>query len=278
MTINDSVSLVLGGGGARGLAHIGVLKVLDELHIPISSIGGCSMGGLIASLHAIGIPISQIEEIARKYSSTREMIKLVDLTPLRKGIIMGNRLRDFLAQFIDRNIDFSKTKIPLFMNAVNLSTGNEVVLEQGNLLNAILATTAVPGFISPFEDGNNILADGGVVNNLPVSVMKKRTCKPIVAVDVHQTLEDFPFSGDLTNPYPKSIFPTFVKEYYLAELIKTRKSTDLHLSQNSPDLLLSPILDPNISLFLGFQHINALIEAGEVVTKTNKTKLLGLLS
>ena len=78
---------------------LGYLKVLDELQIPISSICGCSMGGLIASLFAMGMPISEIEKIATKYSTTREMMKLVDITPHRKGIIIGQRLTEFSHPF-----------------------------------------------------------------------------------------------------------------------------------------------------------------------------------
>lgn len=277
MTKDNSIALVLSGGGARGLAHIGVLKVLDQLGIHISAIGGCSMGGLIASLYAAGTPISEIEKIARKYSSTREMVKLVDLTPNHKGFILSQNLRSFLSKIIDKNINIEDTKIPLFMNAVNLATGREVILDHGNLLNAIHSTTAVPGFISPFEDKERILADGGVVNNLPVSIMRTKTIRPILAIDVHQSLSSFPISGNASNPYPKSRIPEFLKEYYLAEIIKTRILTDLNLSQNPADLLLSPKIDPNISLFLGFQKVNELIEAGESAAMANKENIFALL-
>ena len=123
----NSISLVLGGGGARGLAHIVVLKVLKEHNIPISSIFGCSMGGLIASLFAIGTDIFQIENIARKYTSVRELIKLVDITPHRRGLIVSQRLRGFFSQFIDENFQIENANIPLYMNSVDLISGEEVV-------------------------------------------------------------------------------------------------------------------------------------------------------
>jgi NTE family protein len=278
MLTKKSIALVLSGGGARGLAHIGILKAIGHLKVEISSIGGCSMGGLIASLYAIGIPIQEIENIARKYSTTREIIKLVDLTPHHKGIVLSQKLRTFLSRFIDETIDIRDARIPLFMNAVNLSIGREEILDRGNLLDAILSTTAVPGFISPFESKDRILADGSVVNNLPVSIMREKTGQPIVAVDVHQSLANFPFSGDLSNPYPKSKFPDFLREYYLAEIIRIRMLTDLNLLHNPPDLLLSPEIDPNITSFLGFQRVNELIAAGESVTLENKEKILNLIN
>jgi NTE family protein len=278
MFTDKSIALVLSGGGARGLAHIGVLKALDQLKVHVSAIGGCSMGGLIASLYAIGIPIKDIDSIARRYSTTREIIKLVDLTPHHKGIVLSQKLRAFLSRFIDEKIDIRDSQIPLFMNAVNLSTGREEILDQGNLLDAILSTTAVPGFISPFESKDRILADGGVVNNLPVSIMRKKTDQPIVAVDVHQSLSSFPFSGDFSNPYPRSKFPEFLREYYLSEIIKSRVLTDLILLHNPPDLLLSPKIDPNISLFFGFQRVDELINAGELIAIENKEKILSLVN
>jgi len=271
-----SISLVLSGGGARGLAHVGVLKVLDEFQIPISSICGCSMGGLVASLFAMGLQISEIERIARKYSSTREMMKLVDLTPHRKGFIISQRLRGFLSRFIDDRVNMEDSKIPLCMNAVNLRTGDEVILDRGNLIDAILATTAVPGIFSPFESDNITLADGGVVNNLPISIMRNRTENPIVAVDVHQSFSKNTNRNNATSN-PLIVVPEFVREYYLAELIRTKKLTELQLQQNPPDLLLIPDIDPSISTFFGFQRVSELITAGEKVTRDKKNDLLMLI-
>jgi len=275
--VRKSIALVLSGGGARGLAHVGVLKALEQLQIPISAICGCSMGGLIASLYALGKPTDEIEKIARKYSSTREMIKLVDLTPRRRGYIISQHLRSFLSRLFDENVQFSQTKIPLAVNAVDLLSGQEVVLDHGSLLDAVLATTAIPGFFSPLQESTCILADGGVVNNLPVSLIKGKTLDPIVAVDVHQAFGGSFRPSAVENPYPKSFFPQFAREYYLAELIKIRKMTDLNLAQNPPDLLLTPVIDPNINLFFGFTHIAELIEAGEEVVYKNSESILKLL-
>lgn len=277
MVAKKGISLVLSGGGARGIAHIGVLKTLDKLGIPVTSICGCSMGGLIASLFALGLPIIEIERIAVKYSSMREMVKLVDLTPRRKGLIIGQRFRAFLSKIISEESSIQETKIPLYMNSVDLTTGAEVILENGNLLDAILATTAVPGVFTPLEDNNRLLADGGIINNLPVSIMRIKTDNSIVAVDVHQVFSESHPTIGLLNPFSLSLFPEFIREYYLAELIRVRKMTDLHLEKTPPDLLIQPVIDPNISLFFGFQKVNELISAGEKAAEEVTTNLFELI-
>lgn len=277
MIEQKGISLVLSGGGARGLAHIGVLKSFDRLGIPITTIGGCSMGGLIASLFALGFPILEIEQIAKKYSSMREMVKLVDLNPRRKGLIIGQRYRAFLSRIINAEKCIEDTRIPLYMNAVDLTTGSEVILEKGNILDAILATTAVPGVFTPLESDKRLLADGGIINNLPISIMRTKTDNAIVAVDVHQVFSEKHPTVGLLNPFSVSLFPEFLQEYYLAELIRVRKMTDLHLMNNPPDLLIQPTIDPNVSLFFGFQKVNELITAGEKAVEAVKNELFSLL-
>ncbi len=278
MKKSKSISLVLGGGGARGLAHIGVLKVMREYNIPISSIFGCSMGGLIASLFAIGTDIYEIEKIARKYSSVREMIKLVDFTPHRRGVIVSQRLRGFFSQFIDENLRIEEAKIPLYMNAVDLLSGDEVVFDKGNLLDALISTTAVPGLFSPVESVNNLLlADGGVINNLPISTMRKYSFCPIVAVDVHHSFPNPPSSSHKGFISTNTVIPEFVRDFYRAEMIMVRKIMDIQLSENPADLLIRPVIDPEINMFLGFQRAEELILAGEKAALENLDEILKLI-
>jgi NTE family protein len=276
MNIPNSISLVLGGGGARGLAHIGVLKVLSKNSIPISSIFGCSMGGLIASLFAIGIDILEIENIARKYTSIREMIKLVDITPHRRGIIVSQRLKGFFSQFINENLLIEKVRIPLYMNAVDLVTGEEVVFDHGNLLDAVISTTAVPGLFSPVETvKGRLLADGGVINNLPVSTMRRFSQSPIVAVDVHHS---FPNPQSTLHKGSISVIPEFFSDFYRAEMIMVRKIMDIQLAEDPPDLLIRPAIDPGINMFLGFQRSEELILSGEKAAHENIEKIHKLIN
>ena len=274
----NSISLVLGGGGARGLAHIGVLKVLKEHSIPISSIFGCSMGGLVASLFAIGTDIMQIENIARKYTSIREMIKLVDITPHRRGIIVSQRLRDFFSQFIDEDFQIEDAQIPLYMNSVDLISGEEVVFYQGNLLDALISTTAVPGLFSPVDTKDCLLADGGVINNLPVSTMRNYSQSPIVAVDVHHSFPQPQSTSHKGLVSTNSVIPEFIRDFYRAEMIMVRKIMDIQLEENPPDLLIRPNIDPEINMFLGFQRAEELILSGEKAALENIENIQKLTS
>lgn len=274
MKNSKSISLVLGGGGARGLAHIGVLKVLREYNIPVSAIFGCSMGGLIASLYAIGTDIHEIENIAKKYSSVREMVKLVDITPHRRGIIVSQRLRGFFSQFIDEKLRIEEAKIPLYMNAVDLVSGEEVIFDKGNLLDAIISTTAVPGLFSPVDKVKNLLlADGGVINNLPISTMRKYSSAPIVAVDVHHSFPNPPSASHKGIISTASVIPEFIRDFYRAEMIMVRKIMDIQLSEYPADLLIQPVIDPEINMFLGFQRAEELILAGENAALENLDKI-----
>ncbi|MDP3449646.1 MAG: patatin-like phospholipase family protein, partial [Anaerolineaceae bacterium] len=103
------LGLALSGGGARGFAHIGVLKVLTEENIQVSCLSGTSMGGLVGTLYAIGYTAKEIEKIAVKHTTLREMINLVDRTPHRRGLILGQRLRNLFAQLIGKDTSFSDT-------------------------------------------------------------------------------------------------------------------------------------------------------------------------
>ena len=116
---HKKLGLVLGGGGARGLAHIGVLKVLAENNLSVSYLSGCSMGGLIASLFAAGLSIDEIEKAARKLNSVREIVKLIDRTPSRRGLLSGVNIRKYLRNLISPEMEIQETRIPVVVNAVD---------------------------------------------------------------------------------------------------------------------------------------------------------------
>lgn len=273
-----TLGLALSGGGARGLAHVGVLKALTDENIRISSLSGCSMGGLVSALFAIGYSAKEIEAIAIKHTTVREMINLVDRTPRRRGLIVGHRLRNLLAQLIGKDTTFSDTLIPLSLNAVDLITSQEVVLTEGNVLDAVMSTIAVPGFFAPVNIGKMQLIDGGSLNNLPLSNLKQFAPDISMAVDVHpDTSREVPWQfakQKVRFPLP---VPDFFLDFYRAQLIMITRMTELNIVQDPPDLLIRPDLPPEITMFYGYQKADKIIAQGEISMRKNIDKLKKLL-
>jgi NTE family protein len=269
-----TLGIALSGGGARGLAHIGILKVLSQENIQISSLSGCSMGGLISALFAVGYSVDEIENIAIKHTTLREMINLVDRTPRRRGLIVGQRLRNLIAQLIGKDTTFKDTVIPLVLTAVDLISSKEAVLTDGSILDAVMATIAIPGFFAPVTIGNMQLIDGGSLNNLPVNNLKLFQPDAILAVDVHpDTTREVPWQfSDQKIKFPLPI-PDFFLDFYRAQLIMITKLTELNLITEKPDMLIRPDLPPEITMFYGYQKADKIIAQGEKSMRKNLGQL-----
>lgn len=258
------LNLVLGGGGARGLAHIGVLKALERAGLPVGHLAGTSMGGLVGALYAAGWNAEQIEAEALSMSNFRSLVKLVDLAPARRGLLEGQRVRDYLSEMLGENLLFNQLRLPLAVVAVDLCTAQEVVLDQGLVVDAVLATTAVPGLLPPVTRDGCQLVDGGILNNLPTNVARAHGQAPLLAIDVSPSFPLHPAShpADEDRLWP-AIFPQFAQDFYIAELIMVNALTQARLEQSPPDLLLKPPIPPAISIFWGLTRAAEAIAAGE---------------
>jgi NTE family protein len=173
------VGLALGGGGARGYAHIGLLRVLEREAIPIDYLAGTSMGGLVAAGYATGMTAGQMETEALAMRTRR----LVDITLSSMGLLEGKRLRQLLVRIFGDK-DFSDTRIPLRLVAVDLNSGEELHLSEGSLVDALRATVSVPGILCPAVWRGRQLVDGGVTNNVPADVVRAMGAEVVIAVDV----------------------------------------------------------------------------------------------
>lgn len=266
---SPKVGLVLSGGGARGLVHIGILKVLVEAGISIDCISGTSMGGVIAAAFACNLPIKIIEERALKLSQMREIIKLIDLSPRRRGLLEGNRVRDYLTDlFLDRT--FESLTIPLAIPAVDINQSREVVFTQGLVLPAILATIAVPGLFAPIEIREHRLVDGGILNNLPVNLARQMGAEIVIAVDA--LLNPFHEGAWHNSAQPLHFrfpIPDFFLDFYRAELIMIAKLTEERLRCCPADILLRPAIPPDVTLFTGFDRVQEVISIGETCAREN---------
>jgi NTE family protein len=173
------LGLALGGGGARGYAHIGLLRVLEREGIPIDYLAGTSMGGLIAAGYATGMTAAQMESEAL----AMRIWRLVDITLSRMGLLEGKRLRQYLVGLFGDK-EFAETRIPLCLVAVDLDTGEELSLNEGSLVDAVRATVSMPGVFCPAAWRGRLLIDGGVVNNVPADVVRTMGAEVVIAVDV----------------------------------------------------------------------------------------------
>jgi len=209
------VGLVLGGGGARGLAHIGVLKVLEKENIPIDLITGTSIGAIIGAVYALKKDISAIEKITEKYSKISEfnidlsfsekerkdkpffLKKMSDF--LKKGYILnleltrkyindGEGLRKVIEELVN-NKTFEDTQIPFAVATADLVKGEKVIIRRGKLFDALLASASIPGMFPPVILDKKILVDGGIVDVVPIEVAQSLGANFIIAVSVSQTIK-----------------------------------------------------------------------------------------
>jgi len=209
------VGLALGGGGARGLAHIGVLKVLERENIPIDLITGTSMGAIIGGVYALKKDISAIEKITEKYSKISEfnidlsfgekekkdkpffLKKMSDF--LRRGYILNLELRrkyindgEGVKKIIKDLVGdkaFTDTKIPFAAVAADLVRGEKVIIKRGKLFDALLASASIPGMFPPVILDKKILVDGGIVDVVPIKAAQSLGANFVIAVSVSQTIK-----------------------------------------------------------------------------------------
>jgi NTE family protein len=208
-----TIGLVLSGGGARGAAHIGVIRILDELRIPVDYITGTSMGAIVGGLYASGLSADELEDVIegadwsvlladrppraersfrRKSDDYGYLVDFemgVDKTGLvfPGGIVQGQNLENALKRLAFPAIsinDFDKLPIPFRAVATDIVSGEAVILESGDLATAIRASMSVPGIFKPVRLDGRVLVDGGVANNLPVQIVKDMGAEVLIVVDV----------------------------------------------------------------------------------------------
>ncbi len=183
------VGLVLGVGVGYGFCHVGVLKVIEEEKIPIDIIAGSSIGSLIASLWAIGKSSSEILDITSEFKEPKHIWGLVDLTIPSVGFIKGNKLHRFLKKHLGEKT-FYDVRLPLKIIASDVKRKEPRILDKGLLIDAVMASCAMPGVFKPFKFKEELLFDGGVINPLPTEPLFKMGVKKIIAVNVTPSRED----------------------------------------------------------------------------------------
>lgn len=176
---NTKVGLALGGGAAKGIAHVGVLKAFEEEKVKIHCISGTSVGALVASYYAFGKPVNTIMSIG----STLNLSKIINFTLKKRGLFST----DAIKEMIHRDLGYRRIEdalIPLAICTTDIETGEQVIFREGNLAEAVCASMAVPGLFVPVEINGRTLVDGGLVENVPISPLEKMGAGITVAVDL----------------------------------------------------------------------------------------------
>jgi NTE family protein len=287
--VRPRVCLVLSGGGARGIAHVGVLKVLEDLKIPIDCIAGTSMGAVVGGLYASGMNAAQIEETLRSVDwqeAFRDAPPRRDLAYRRKqddrnflvrlplglkhghillpkGFIQGQKLQETLRQLtlpFSNSTDFDLLPTPFRAVATDLVNGNVVMLDKGDLAIAMRASISAPGLFAPVESQGRLLVDGGLAENLPVDVAREMHPDVLIVSDV-----SFPLL-----PRDRLDSALSISNQMLAILV--RKDADRQrASLGAKDILIEPSLGPASST--NFSVPGSTIAAGENAARAELAKL-----
>ena len=214
------VSLALGGGAVLGAAHVGVLKALHERLISIKQISGTSIGAFIAALYAFGKTPSEIEYIITEL----DWLDVTSFTLSKYGILNNAELGKKLTSLLG-DVDFKKAKIPLFLVSTDLATGEKVVLKEGRVADAVMASSCLPGIFVPVEINTRLLVDGGLVENVPVSPLREAGAEFIIGVDL---------SAGRKYQRPQDIIDVFANSIDIAIDNVTRLQT------SDADLIIAP--------------------------------------
>ncbi len=262
------IGLVLGGGGSRGLAHIGVLEVLVREQIPVDLIVGTSMGGIVGTLFALGLNPAQIREGMGQLQGSSLAMKVLGARGRQR------KVRDELAKIV-ADKTFADLNIPVTLMAVDMLHGQEVALSKGPLLPAVLASSAVPGAFPPVKLNGRPLADGGVIDSLATHVAYEQGAEKIIAVDVYPPLEKDdpwtdPISAIMGFQLPTAIFstngngenkiPTVFASMWRSVRVMTWYLHQQRLAAHPPDVLLRPDVHDYGSL--DFKDLDGPTEAG----------------
>ena len=164
---NTTIGLALGGGAAKGVAHIGVLKALEDAEIEVDYIAGTSVGAMIAALYAFKVDVETIGSLARRLT----MSKVTSFKLNKTGFFSTESLRELMLEYVG-DVAIEDAAIPLSIVATDINSGEEIVLTSGSVVDAVCASAAIPGIYIPVEINGRTLVDGGLVQNVPIEALQ----------------------------------------------------------------------------------------------------------
>ncbi|MBS4211962.1 MULTISPECIES: patatin-like phospholipase family protein [Neobacillus] len=238
---HPKIGLALGSGGARGFAHLGVIKVLKDAGIPIDLIAGSSMGALVACFYGAGIDL----DLLYKYSTAFRRKYFLDFTVPKMGFITGKKVKEFIRIFTHgKNIE--DLSIPLGIVATDLLTGEKVVFKEGPVAEAVRASISIPGIFVPEKYKGRILVDGGVADRVPISVVQEMGADIVIAVDVSRVKRN----AEITSIYD-----------VIMQSIDIMQTEIINFHETSANVMIRPPVEGYSSR--AFTNIEEIIKIGE---------------
>jgi len=243
---NKNIGLALGGGAVLGAAHIGVLRALNEFNISISYIAGTSIGAFVAAFYAFGKSCEEIREMTKDLN----WLDVSEISLSRYGLLSNKKLGEVITEGIG-DVDFDQAAVPLAMIATDIATGEKVILREGRVSTAAMASTCLPGIFRPVEIDERLLVDGGIVENVPITPLQEMGADVIIAVDL---------LAKRTYKKPENIIEVLVNTFNYTLIAATKVQTE------AADILIQP--DVSSFNMINTNQVNDLIEAGYAEAKT----------
>ncbi len=258
-----SIGVALSGGATRGMAHIGALKALHDNGIHADMIAGTSIGALVAALYAFGIPIEEMYEHAVELN----WLKVSSFSLSRTGLLSNKPIGEMVERFIG-DADISQASIPLAIVTTDIATGEKVVLREGNVATAVMASTCVPGIFKPVELNDRLLVDGYLLENVPVTPLKEMGADVIISVNL---------SARKRYRIPDGIFDIVLNAFDIAVDANVRRGLPISDVVIEPDLfsiLDSETANPAVAFFdEGYTATMARLQAiKSMLTKKHREK------
>ncbi len=290
------IGLALGSGSARGWAHIGVIHALEEAGFTVDCVAGTSIGALVGAVYSSGKLFEMEEAVLRL--DRKQILMFSDVVLPKSGLIDGRKITNLIEKYV-LDTSLEDLPLPLRIIATDLTTGGEVVLQKGNIVEAVRASFSLPGVFIPVRKDGNLLVDGGLVNPVPVSAAKNMGADFVIAVDLNSEMEsgsgqnipadtgktrgrsgdavaqvdraisvlnekfrllDIPTVSYIKQKMAKDSFPGIFEILMTSVKIMKRRIAHLSMEANPPDILIQPDLG-HINL-MGFYYAEEIIAEG----------------
>ncbi len=233
------VGLALSGGGAKGIAHVGVLKVLEEARIPVHVLAGSSMGGVVAAVYAAGRTATELERLVRSL----RLLDIVQRDHTGLGLLGQDKIAGQLGEALGGDPTFDQLKRELALVAVDLETGEEVVIREGSVVEGVLATTALPAIFPPVRWRDRLLIDGGVLNPVPFDVVRDLEVDRVVAV---HTVHDLSEVLDMLSPPPSPLEEPKIEAVIRLLLYRSRWTPLMSISERSLSIMARKLVEQRL--------------------------------